>query len=105
MEIAKLKIKIGLAIFFCLVASSAQAIDLTSTSFIVRDPIIGTLGEEFGSSASFILISAGHTSLSDIGGTSTSFAIRYGFLYYSDRGNNITFDIDTAAGGGNGESS
>src|SRR3989344_9100722 len=103
MEIAKLKIKIGLAVFFCLVASSAFAIDLTSTNFIVRDPIIGTFGD-YGTSASFQLISAGHTSFSDPGGTSASFQTRYGFLYYQDE-SRITFDIDTAAGGGNGESS
>lgn len=83
------------------VASFANAVDLTSTNFIVRDPIVGTLGD-FGSSSNFQLISAGHTTLSDIGGTSTNFQIRYGFLYYND--NEITFDIDTASGGGNGES-
>ncbi len=81
-----------------LFASVARAIDLTSASFIIRDPIIGTLGEEFGSSASFRLISAGHTSLSDIGGTSTSFQIRFGFLYYEEGEEGvITFDLDTTA--------
>ena len=79
------------------------AVDLTSTNFIIHDPIIGTLGG-YGTSTNFQLISAGHTSLSDIGGTSTNFQIRYGFLYYQDEGR-ITFDIDTEAGGGNGESS
>ena len=79
------------------------AVDLTSTNFIIHDPIIGTLGG-YGSSTNFQLISAGHTSLSDIGGTSTNFQIRYGFLYYQDE-DRITFDIDTESGGGNGESS
>ena len=91
-----------LALAFSL-AFSARASDLTSASFIIRDPIIGTFGD-YGTSASFQLISAGHTSFSDPGGTSASFQTRYGFLYYQDE-SRITFDIDTAAGGGNGESS
>ena len=84
-------------------AFSARAIDLTSTNFIIRDPIIGTFGD-YGTSASFQLISSGHTSFSDPGGTSASFQTRYGFLYYQDE-SRITFDIDTESGGGNGESS
>lgn len=92
-------------IFLCFF-SVAGAIDLTSTNFIIRDPIIGTLGEEGATSTSFQLISSGHTSLSDIGGTSTSFQVRYGFLYYEDQAAaSLTFDIDTASGGGSGESS
>src|SRR3989344_3974710 len=81
-------------IFFCLFSflfslmlllfyTPSLAVDLTSTNFIIHDPIIGTLG--------------GY-------GTSTNFQLRYGFLYYQDEGR-ITFDIDTEAGGGNGESS
>jgi len=88
---------------FFLLAITTRASDLTSASFIIRDPIIGTFGD-YGTSASFQLISAGHTSFSDPGGTSASFQTRYGFLYYQDE-SRITFDIDTAAGGGNGESS
>jgi len=85
-----------LFVFFAM-AFSAGAIDLTSTSFIIRDPIIGTFGEEWATSASYGLISTGHTSLSDIGGTSGSFAIRYGFLYWEDEADTtITFDLDTA---------
>jgi len=91
------------AVLFFLMAFSARAIDLTSTNFIIRDPIIGTFGD-YGTSASFQLISSGHTSFSDPGGTSASFQTRYGFLYYQDE-SRITFDIDTAAGGGSGESS
>src|SRR3989344_7628030 len=88
---------------FFLLAVTARASDLTSASFIIRDPIIGTFGD-YGTSASFQLISSGHTSFSDPGGTSASFQTRYGFLYYQDE-SRITFDIDTAAGGGRGESS
>lgn len=79
-------------------SSVALAIDLTSTNFTVRDPIIGTLGHEGATSTNFTLISSGHTSLSDIGGTSTNFQIRYGFLYYDDAvAGTITFDIDTTS--------
>jgi len=76
--------------------------DLTSSSFIIKDPIIGT-GGGYGSSTNFQLISAGHTLLSGVG-SSASFGTRYGFLYYQNE-NRITFDIDTEAGGGSGESS
>lgn len=81
---------------------SASAMDLTSTNFIIRDPIIGT-GGGYGSSTNFQLISAGHTLLSGVG-SSASFQGRYGFLYYQNE-NRIIFDIDTESGGGSGESS
>ncbi|MEK7569363.1 MAG: hypothetical protein AAB500_00505 [Patescibacteria group bacterium] len=80
-----------------LFAFSTLAFDMTSTSFIVRDPIIGTFGEEWSTSTNYGLISAGHTTLSDIGGTSTNFQIRYGFLYWEESASLITFDIDTTA--------
>ncbi|MDE2399715.1 MAG: hypothetical protein KGL67_01750 [Patescibacteria group bacterium] len=68
--------------------------DLTSTSFIVRDPIVGT-GGGYGSSASFQLISAGNTTLSGVA-SSASFSTHYGFLYYPNPNPpSITFDIDT----------
>ncbi len=79
-------------------SSVAFALDLTSTNFKIKDPIIGTLGEEGASSTSFNLISTGHTALSDIGGTSSSFKIRYGFLYYDEgQVGTITFDLDTTS--------
>lgn len=84
-------------IFFCFF-SATFAIDLTSTNFIIRDPIIGTLGEEGATSASYNLISSGHTAFSDPGGTSASFKTRYGFLYYEEGEDGvISFDIDTTA--------
>jgi hypothetical protein len=83
-------------ILFLGIFSLAGAFDMTSTNFTVRDPIIGTFGA-YGDSTSYSLISTGHTALSDIGGTSASFQIRYGFLYYEDEAaNTITFDLDTA---------
>jgi hypothetical protein len=77
-------------------AASLRAMDITSTNFIIRDPIVGT-GGGYGSSSNFELISAGNTTLSGVG-TSTSFQTRYGFLYYSATStlSTITFDIDTA---------
>lgn len=69
--------------------------DLTSTNFIVRDPIVGT-GGGYGSSASFNLISSGNTILSGVS-TSSSFISHYGFLYFPAAvPKTITFDIDTA---------
>jgi hypothetical protein len=79
-----------------------SASDLTSTSFIIKDPIIGT-GGGYGTSSSFQLISAGNTILSGVG-SSASYTTHYGFLYYSDPTPTITFDIDTASDFSNGES-
>ncbi len=75
---------------------SVNAMDLTSTHFIVRDPIVGTGGGD-GSSSSFELISSGNTLLSGAA-SSLSFQSRYGFLYYPSNAvaPTITFNIDTA---------
>ncbi len=74
---------------------TVTASDLTSTNFIIKDPIIGT-GGGYGSSTNFQLLSAGHTLLSGVG-SSSSFITRYGFLYYEDQEpESITFDLDTA---------
>lgn len=81
----------------------AKASDLTSTNFIIKDPIIGTAGG-YGTSSSFKLISSGNTILSGVG-SSASYQTHYGFLYYQDEVPTITFDIDTASDFSNGESS
>lgn len=80
-------------IFFSFVTFSVNAADLTSTNFIIKDPIIGT-GGGYGSSTNFQLISAGNTTLSGVG-SSTNFITHYGFLYYEDHPASITFDLDT----------
>src|SRR3989344_2199554 len=67
---------------FTFAPSSLRAADLTSTNFIIRDPIIGT-GGGYLSSTNFQLFGAGHTLFSDIG-TGTLFIGRYGFLYYPE---------------------
>jgi len=87
-----------LALLFWVVfwsAISASAMDLTSTNFIIRDPIVGT-GGAYGTSTNFELFSAGHTLGSMGGASSASFSANYGFLYYADTAQTITFDLDTA---------
>lgn len=54
--------------------------DMTSTSFTIRDPHIGT-GGGYGTSENFKIISAGNILLSGIG-SSQSFIGHNGFLYY-----------------------
>ncbi len=64
--------------FFAVTFVSAS--DLTSTSFIIRDPLVGT-GGSFGSSTSFKAFGSGD--MTNIGrSTSTSFEVREGFLWY-----------------------
>lgn len=95
MKINSKKIFIFLAFSF-LIAQFANAADLTSTSFIIRDPIVGT-GGGYGTSAGFQLFSAGNILGSMGGASSASFKANYGFLYYEDETEQtITFDIDTA---------
>lgn len=73
------KILLTLALLLVFV-SFVDAADLTSTSFIIKDPVVGT-GSGYGSSTGFQLISSGDTSLNGAN-SSTSFVGRYGFLYY-----------------------
>src|SRR3989338_6706605 len=84
----------GFLILFFLAVSLVSASDLTSTNFIIHDPVIGTFGG-YGTSTNFTLISAGHTTLSGYA-TSASIIVKSGFLYYDEEGNDtITFDLDT----------
>jgi predicted secreted protein len=55
--------------------------DLTSSHFIVRDPVIDT-GGGYQGSTSFKLYSAGNLNISGDAGTSSSFKARDGFLEY-----------------------
>lgn len=76
-------IKFFLIIFFISFFSInyvALSEDLSSSSFIIRDPVIGT-GGAYGTSANFKLYSAGHTLLSGTGSSATYIG-RYGFLYF-----------------------
>ena len=56
------------------------AVDMTSSNFIIRDPLVGT-GGSFGTSASFKAYGSGD--ITNIGrATSASYETRYGFLWY-----------------------
>lgn len=71
---------LGLFIISFSLISFTSAKDLTSTNFIIRDPVIGT-GGGYGTSSSFKLISGGETLFTDAN-SSTSYIGHYGFLYY-----------------------
>jgi hypothetical protein len=102
------KIYVFVVLFFFLAVSlgvlSANATDLSSTNFIIKDPIIGT-GGGYGTSGSFGLTSSGNTLLSGRA-SSASFKAKYGFLYFPSASTpqSITFDIDTAPDFSNDES-
>lgn len=81
-------------LLFSFLFSSAYAIQLTSTNFIISDPVIGT-GGGYGTSTNFKAFSAGHTLLSGYA-TSTNFKAKYGFLYFSNEAETLTFDLDTS---------
>lgn len=67
-------------VFSILIAPFAFAADLTSTSFIIKDPHVGT-GGSFGSSTGFQSFGSGD--MTSIGrATSASFEGRYGFLWF-----------------------
>lgn len=72
-----------LLVYFCLpLAHTARATDFTSTSFILRDPVI-TVGGERSTSTSFqYLSSLGQTVAGEI--TGTSFTSLSGFLYFPE---------------------
>lgn len=93
-------------IFFSVLVffSFAHAYDMTSASFKIHDPIVGT-GGGYQSSASFQEISAGNILGSKGGASSASFKANYGFLYYSSATTpTITFDIDAKSDFSNGVS-
>lgn len=69
-----------LFICFLLLNNIVLAEDLTSTNFIIRDPIIGT-GGSYGTSTNFKLYGSGNTAISGQG-SSTNFIGRSGFLYF-----------------------
>ncbi|HEY4502955.1 MAG TPA: dockerin type I domain-containing protein [Candidatus Paceibacterota bacterium] len=80
------------------VVGVARASDLTSSSFIIRDPVIGT-GGGYGSSATFKMFQSEDESI--IGsGSSTTFLGRYGFLYFPAE--DIITSPTPSGGGGSG---
>ena len=77
----KFLIILPFAFFLALVfVSAVYASDLTSTNFIIRDPVIGT-GGDYGTSTNFKMFGSGNTLFSGVD-SSTSFIGHYGFLYY-----------------------
>ena len=102
-----MKKKIYLNLFFCLPvffllsffgAAVVTATDLTSPSFIVRDPVVG-VGGGYGTSDSFQLFESLDPVLIGVG-SSTSFLSRYGFLYFPAE--SIVTPSPTPSGGGGG---
>lgn len=68
-------------VLFCISGVSIlYAAELTSTNFIIRDPVLGT-GSGYGSSASFQNNSSGNINIQGYG-SSLNFINQYGFLYY-----------------------
>lgn len=70
----------GILVFALLGVSGVWAADLSSPSFIVKDPIVGTGGGYF-SSGSFQMFGSGDGLLTGYN-SSTSFIGEYGFLYF-----------------------
>ena len=73
--------KFLIALLFSLfIVSAVDASDMTSTNFIIRDPIIGT-GGSYSTSTNFKMFGSGETLFTDAI-SSTSFLGHFGFLYY-----------------------
>lgn len=85
-------------LFFLTSVQSLSAADLTSPSFIIRDPVIGH-GGGYGSGATFQLFSSLNPSFSGASSTA-SFLGRFGFLYFPDV--SITPPTPDDGGGGGG---
>jgi hypothetical protein len=67
---------------FFFASLNAIALDLSSTNFIIKDPVVGT-GGGYGTSTNFTAFTGGDLVLTGTG-TSTNFATLYGFLYFAD---------------------
>ncbi len=67
-------------LFSDLFSVNALASDITSSHFIIRDPVVGTMGG-YQSSSSFKLYSSGNSIFSGLG-SSLNFISDYGFLYF-----------------------
>jgi len=83
-------------LIYTLCAPFAFAADLTSSSFIVRDPVIGT-GGGYGTSGSFRLFESLEPTIIGVGSGAT-FIGHYGFLYFAAP----DAEDDSVGGGGGG---
>ncbi len=100
-----MKIKIYSNILLCvfiftLCASHALASDLTGSSFIIRDPVIGA-GGGYASSGSFSLFQSLDPTLIGVG-SSGLFVGHFGFLYFPPLEDIITPPEGGGGGGGGG---
>ena len=86
---------LAICLLFFILQVKTLAVDLTSTSFIIRDPVIGA-GGGYGSSSAFQLFGSEDTLFTGAG-SSASFLGRYGFLYFSD---SVTPTPSSSSGGG-----
>ena len=76
-----LRKKIWVVLFLAFfLAGVVSASDLTSTSFIIRDGVIGT-GGDYATTTNFKMFGGGETLFTDAA-SSTSFIGHFGFLYY-----------------------
>lgn len=79
--------------------SIVSASELTSPSFIVRDPVIGA-GGGYASSGSFNLFQSIDSLLIGVGSSATFFIGHYGFLYFEDEA--VVIPPPPPPGGGGG---
>ena len=96
--IQKLVIYFFIIIFFISGVSLVAASDLTSSTFIVRDPVIGT-GGGYAASGSFQMFQSLDPTLIGVN-SSTSFLGHYGFLYFSGTSITPTPTPTPSSGGG-----
>ncbi len=89
--------------FFLFLPVKSSALDYTSPSFIVRDPVIGA-GGGYTSSGSFQLFSSQDTAFTNIG-ASLNFIGQYGFLYFPAPATPTPTPTPTPGGGGGGGAS
>ena len=100
-----MKIKIYSNIFLCfliftLCAPYTYAADLTGSSFIVCDPVIGA-GGGYASSGSFNLFQSIDPTLIGVG-SSALYVGHYGFLYFPGPEDVVVPPVDGGGGGGGG---
>lgn len=87
-------------LLICSLPSALFAEDLTSTSFIIRDPVLSS-GGGYGTSTTFRLFNSIDNVFTNYA-TSTSFIGEYGFLYFPSATPTPTPTPTPAPGGGGG---
>ena len=73
--------KILIIFVFCFfIASYAQAMTMTGSTFVISNPVLGTMGN-YSTSTNFTIINSGDPVFTNVA-SSTNFGSRFGFLYY-----------------------